>query len=132
MPDYWSSIWDTIWWALTFFVFIAYLMALFTIISDLFRDRELGGGAKAVWLVFLVFLPFLTALAYLVVRGKGMALRAVEQQTAMKDATDDYIRTVAGGAAAEIAQAKALLDSGAVTQEEFEVLKRSALAQSGQ
>ncbi len=127
MPDFWSSIWDTIWWALTFFVFIAYLLALFSIISDLFRDRKLSGWAKAVWLVFLIFLPFLTALAYLVFRGPGMAERSVAQSQAAQAAADDYIRSVAGGPAAEIAQAKGLLDSGAITQSEFETIKASVL-----
>ncbi|HNI70720.1 MAG TPA: PLDc N-terminal domain-containing protein, partial [Marmoricola sp.] len=62
MPDYWSSIWDTLWWALTFIVMVAYLLALFSIITDLFRDRKLSGWAKAIWMIFLIFLPFITAL----------------------------------------------------------------------
>lgn len=127
MPDYWSSVWDILWWALTAFVFLAYLMALFSIIGDLFRDRELSGGLKAVWLVFLLFLPFLTALAYLVFRGNGMAARAVEREAAVKEAADTYIRSVAGGPAHEITEAKALLDSGAITQAEFDQLKANAL-----
>lgn len=65
MGSFWATIWDTIWWFLTIFIFVAYLMALFSIITDLFRDRKLGGVAKAIWLLFLIFLPFLTALAYL-------------------------------------------------------------------
>jgi hypothetical protein len=128
MPDYWSSIWDTIWWALTFFVFIAYLLALFSIISDLFRDRAMSGWGKAVWLLFLIFLPFLTALAYLVFRGPGMAERSIAQSQAAQAAADDYIRSVAGGPAGEIAKAKELLDSGAITQSEFDSIKAAALA----
>ena len=128
IPDFWSSIWDTIWWALTFFVFIAYLLALFSIITDLFRDHKLSGWAKAVWLVFLIFLPFLTALAYLVFRGPGMAERSIGQQRAAQQAADDYIRSVAGGPAGEIAQAKQLLDSGAISQSEFDAIKAAALA----
>ncbi|MGN0063342.1 MAG: SHOCT domain-containing protein [Nocardioides sp.] len=127
MPDYWSSIWDTLWWAITAFAFLAYLMALFSIISDLFRDREMGGAKKAVWLVFLVFLPFLTALVYLVLRGAGMAARAARQEQLVKAAADDYIRSVAGGPATEIAQAQALLDAGAITADEFERLKAGVL-----
>ena len=60
--SFWTTIWDTIWWFITFFNFIAYLMALFSIITDLFRDRKLGGFAKAIWFIFLIFLPFLTAI----------------------------------------------------------------------
>lgn len=129
MPDFWSSIWDTVWWALTLFAFIAYLLALFSIITDLFRDRKLSGVAKAIWLVFLIFLPFLTALAYLVFRGPGMAERSIGQQRAAQQAADDYIRSVAGGPAGEIAQAKSLLDSGAISQSEYDALKAKALAQ---
>jgi len=129
VPDFWSSIWDTVWWALTLFAFIAYLLALFSIITDLFRDRKLSGVAKAIWLVFLIFLPFLTALAYLVFRGPGMAERSIGQQRAAQQAADDYIRSVAGGPAGEIAQAKSLLDSGAISQSEYDALKAKALAQ---
>lgn len=128
LPDFWSSIWNTIWWAFSAFVLVAYLLALFSIITDLFRDRKLSGWAKAVWLIFLIFLPFLTALAYLVFRGPGMAERSVAQHRAAQAAADDYIRSVAGGPAAEIAQAKELLDSGAITQSEFEAIKSSALS----
>lgn len=131
MP-FWSTIWDTIWWFFTVFVFIAYLMALFSIIGDLFRDRQLNGFAKAVWLIFLVFLPFLTALIYLVVRGRGMAERSVKQVEERQAATDAYVRSVAGtNPAAEIAEAKSLLDSGAITPEEYERLKSAALAKLG-
>ncbi len=128
MPDFWSSIWDTLLWALTLFIFIAYLMALFSIISDLFRDRSTSGIKKAIWLLFLVFLPFLTALAYLLIRGGGMAERAIAQQYEVKNAADQYIRSVAGGPASEIAHAKALLDQGAIDQSEYEILKAKALA----
>lgn len=123
-----SSIWDLIWFMFTFFVLIAYLMALFSIISDLFRDRELSGGAKAIWLIFLVFLPFLTALVYLIVRGTGMSERAAAQSQQTRAATDEYIRSVAAQSpAAQIAQAKELLDGGAITQDEFASLKAGAL-----
>lgn len=126
--SFWSTIWDTIWWFITIFVFVAYLMALFSIIADLFRDRKLGGVAKAVWFIFLIFLPFVTALVYLIARGRGMGERAAAQAQEAQAATDAYIRQVAGGASAEIAEAKKLLDSGAITQSEFEALKAKALA----
>ncbi|ALJ19957.1 SHOCT domain-containing protein [Microbacterium sp. No. 7] len=126
---FWGSFWDLIWWFLAIFVFIAYIYTIFAIISDLFRDRKLGGVAKAIWIIFLVFLPFLTALVYLIARGGGMGERASQQAQAYKDAQDAYIREVAGISPAEqIAQAKGLLESGAITQEEFDRLKSKALA----
>lgn len=126
--SFWTAIWDMIWWFLTVFVFLAYLMALFTIIGDLFRDRKLGGFAKAIWLLCLVFVPFLTALVYLIVRGGGMGERSAAQNQAAQQATSDYIRSVAGSSpAAEIAQAKQLLDSGAITPEEFGRIKSAVV-----
>ena len=126
--SFWTAIWDTIWWFITFFIFIAYLMALFSIIADLFRDRKLGGFAKAVWFIFLIFVPFVTAIVYLIARGRGMGERAESQAKQFQQAQDDYIRQVAGGATAEIAEAKRLLDAGAITPEEFAALKAKALA----
>lgn len=126
--SFWSTIWDTIWWFITIFVFVAYLMALFSIISDLFRDRKLNGFAKALWFIFLIFVPFLTALVYLIARGRGMGERAQAQVQEVQQAQDDYIRHVAGGSAAQIAEAKKLLDSGAITEAEYAALKAKALA----
>ncbi|QIM18252.1 SHOCT domain-containing protein [Leucobacter coleopterorum] len=131
--SFWSSIWDVIWWFLTFFVFIAYLMALFSIIADLFRDRKLNGWLKALWLLFLVFLPFITALVYLIARGRGMGERAERQSQQAREQADAYIRTVAAGSSTptdEIARAKELLDSGAITQAEFDSLKQAALSKA--
>lgn len=128
--SFWSSIWDLIWWFLTFFVFIAYLMALFSIIVDLFRDREMNGFAKAAWLLFLVFVPFITALIYLIARGQGMGERADYQAKQAREQADAYIRTVASSSptpSEEITRAKELLDSGAISQGEFESLKQAAL-----
>lgn len=125
-----ASIWDIIWWFLTIFVFMAYLMALFSIISDLFRDHKLNGFAKAVWLLFLIFVPFLTALVYLIARGKGMNERSRKQAEAAQSAAAEYIRSAAGtqqSPAAEIAAAKQLLDSGTITEDEFASLKANAL-----
>jgi len=131
--SFWAVIWDAIWWFLTIFVFVAYLMALFTIITDLFRDRKLNGFAKAIWFVFLIFLPFLTALVYLIARGGGMGERSAAQASAARAATNDYIREVAGTATPtdEIARAKQLLDAGAISADEFASLKRAALARTG-
>lgn len=130
---FWSSFLDILWWSLTVFVFIAYLMALFSIISDLFRDRELNGWAKALWLVFLVFLPFLTALVYLIARGKGMGERSQQQAAAAQTAAEDYIRSVSGTAASpveEIERAQQLRAAGAISDAEFESLKQAALAKA--
>lgn len=125
-----STIWDAIWLFLSIFVMVVYLIALFSIITDLFRDRKMKGIWKAVWLLFLMFLPFLTALVYLVTRGSGMADRAAIQSVAAREATEDYIRGVAGGATGEISHAKQLLDSGAITAAEFDQLKKAALAKA--
>lgn len=124
------SFWDAVWLIIISFAFIAYLMAMFSIIVDLFRDRDLSGGMKAVWFVCLVFFPFLTALVYLVVRGSGMAERSAKGAEAMRAAQEGYIREVAGsaGPADQIAQAKQLLDTGTITQDEFAALKAKALA----
>ena len=112
----------------TVFFFFAYLMVLFQVISDLFRDGELSGLAKALWIVFLIFLPLLTSLVYLLVRGKGMGQRQrVAVEKAMSE-TDAYIRQVAGKSPADqIADAKKLLDSGTISADEFAKLKAKAL-----
>ncbi|MBL5974178.1 MAG: hypothetical protein D3X82_10560 [Candidatus Leucobacter sulfamidivorax] len=123
-----SNLWDFLWMFLTIFIFIAYLMALFSIIADLFRDQKLNGWFKAIWFIFLIFVPLITALIYLIARGRGMAERNAAAAKQVQDAQDQYIRQVAGGSAAEIAEAKKLLDSGAITQAEFDTLKAKALA----
>ncbi|WP_431220608.1 SHOCT domain-containing protein [Leifsonia xyli] len=125
----WSNFWSVIWLFFWSFAFVAYLFALFAIISDLFRDHKLNGWWKAVWIIFLIFVPFLTALVYLIARGPGMAERNQREARQYQTATDEYIRQVAGSSPAdEIAKAKALLDSGAITPDEFAHLKAHALA----
>ncbi|ANI42441.1 SHOCT domain-containing protein [Mycolicibacterium vaccae] len=125
----WDSFWDYFWSLLVIFAFIAYLMILFNILVDLFwRDHTTSGWVKALWVVFLIVFPYLTALVYLIARGKGMAERAREQALEAKQQTDAYIRQAAGRSPAqEIADAKALLDAGAIDQREFESLKAKAL-----
>ncbi|MFE6733183.1 SHOCT domain-containing protein [Microbacterium sp. NPDC057650] len=121
--------WDFFWYMIWAFFFIAYLMVLFSIIGDIFRDRKLNGWLKAVWIIFLIFVPFLTALVYLIARGQGMAERSAEQAQQAKDATDSYIRQAAGKSASdEIADAAKLLAAGTITTEEYEKLKAKALA----
>jgi hypothetical protein len=124
-----TNFWDMLYLIASSFFFIAYLIVLFHVILDLFRDRELGGGYKALWLIGLVFVPFLTALGYILVRGKGMAERQGAALERAKSDTDAYIRQVAGKSPAEqIADAKALLDAGTISQGEFDRLKEKALA----
>jgi hypothetical protein len=126
------SFWDILWFIIISYVFIAYLMLLFNILVDVFRDEELSGFGKAGWAIFLIVLPLLAALVYLIARGSGMARRHGEHLQRQVAAQDDYIRSVAGsqggGAASQISEAKALLDSGAISQREFEALKHKALA----
>jgi hypothetical protein len=127
--DFWSYFWLLVWW----FFFVAYLMVLFQIFGDLFRDNELGGVAKALWVLVLVFFPIIAALVYLVARGKGMAARTMQRNADMVAAQDDYIRSVASTSSGssgveQLSQAKALLDSGAITPEEFAKIKAQALA----
>lgn len=126
------SFWNVVWLIFISFAFIAYLMAMFSIILDLFRDKAVSGAIKALWLVCLIFFPLITAIVYLIVRGGGMAERNVKDAETMRAAQDDYIRSVAassGGASAtdQIEQGKRLLDSGAITQDEFAALKAKAL-----
>ena len=123
-----SNFWDFIWLILSTFVFVAYLLILFQIVADLFRDSELGGGSKALWLVGLIFVPMLTALIYVITRGTGMANRQRAAIERSKSEAESYIRQVAGKSPAEqIADAKALLDAGTITQDEFAKLKAKAL-----
>ncbi|AYA25270.1 Phospholipase_D-nuclease N-terminal [Rhodococcus rhodochrous J3] len=124
-----DSFWDYVWYTVVVFAFVAYLIVLFQIIVDLFRDHSVSGWVKAIWVIGLVVLPYLTALVYLIARGRGMAVRAQRAQAEAKQATDEYIRTVAVGKspAEQIADAKALLDSGAITPTEYEHLKAQAL-----
>ncbi|MGN8552875.1 UNVERIFIED_CONTAM: SHOCT domain-containing protein [Microbacterium sp. SLM126] len=124
------DLWSLVLWFFWVFVFVAYLMVLFSILGDLFRDHTLSGWWKAVWIIFLIFVPFLTALIYLIARGQGMTKRSMEQAQEMRKQQDAYIRATAGGSSAadDIAKAKSLLDSGAITQAEFDSLKAKALA----
>ncbi len=124
------SFWDVVWFIFISFAFVAYLMVMFSIITDLFRDRETSGWAKAVWIVLLIFFPLITALVYLIVRGSGMTERSMQSAAAMKEQQDAYIQEVAGKASPvdQVAKAKAMLDAGAISQSEFDALKAKALA----
>jgi hypothetical protein len=125
----WGSTWDFLWHFLIIFAWIAYLLVLFQILTDLFwRDHKTSGVVKALWVIFLIVLPWLGALTYLLARGKGMSERARAAAIAAKQQTDDYIKEAAGRSPAqEIADAKSLLESGTITQAEFDSLKAKAL-----
>jgi Phospholipase_D-nuclease N-terminal/Short C-terminal domain len=124
------SFWDVVWFIFISFAFVAYLMVLFSILSDLFRDRDTSGVVKAIWVVALIIFPLVTSLIYLIARGSGMtdrSLQAAERQRVQQEA---YIRDVAqkpSSAADQIAQAKALLDAGVISQAEYDTLKHKAL-----
>jgi len=123
------SLWDALGFLFSTFLFVAYLFVVFQIVADLFRDSELGGFAKVVWIVALFFVPLLTAIVYIIARGKGMASRQQAALNRIKNDSETYIRQVAGRSpAADIAEAKALLDAGSITAAEYERLKAKALA----
>jgi hypothetical protein len=121
---------DVLWSMLVFFVWIAWFLLLFHVIGDLFRRRDVSGGKKTLWILFLVFVPFLGVFVYLIANSDDMARRSIEQAEAQRSQMDEYVRTTAGsgGPAGEIEKAKALLDSGAITQAEFDAIKAKALA----
>jgi hypothetical protein len=122
--------WDFFGLLIWSFFFVMYLMVLFHIFGDLFRDRDLGGGAKALWTIGLILLPFLLMVIYLIVRGRGMAERQAGAIRQAQTETDQYIKSVASSSspADQISSAKALLDSGSITPAEFDQLKAKALA----
>ena len=121
---------DILWTMFIFFLFIIWIWILITVFADIFRRRDIGGGSKALWIIFVIVLPYLGVLVYLIANHDGMADRNVQQMQKQQEATDAYIKSVAGGAAAEIEKAKGLLDYGAITQAEFDSIKAKALAAS--
>jgi hypothetical protein len=119
---------EVLWTMLIFFVWIAWFMLLIRIVADIFRRRDLGGGMKTLWLLFVLFLPFLGVFVYLIANNDEMAQRDMEHARAAQSEFDTYVRSVSGGSAAEIEKAKQLLDQGAIDKTEFEAIKRKALA----
>src|SRR3954451_19099309 len=106
------------------FVFVAWIMVLFTIIGDLFRDHQLSGWWKAVWILFLIFVPFLTALIYLIVRGHGMRDRSIKEQADVRKHFDSYVRETAGTSPVdELHKLNNLKEKGAISDEEFQRMK---------
>ena len=120
---------DVLWSMVIFFMFFIWILILFKVFGDLFRRRDIGGGMKTVWIIFVILLPFLGVFIYLIAEGHKMADRDMEQMQAAKAQQDEYIKSVAGSSPADqIAQAKQLLDSGAISQAEFDTMKQKALA----
>ena len=122
---------DVMWTMLVFFLWVLWFWLLFMVFADIFRREDLSGWGKTGWIVFTIILPYLGVFVYLISQGSGMTQRRVEDARAQQAQFDDYVRQTAstgGGAAAEIEKAKALLDSGAITQAEFAAIKEKALA----
>jgi putative oligomerization/nucleic acid binding protein/phospholipase D-like protein len=120
---------------LIFFAWVIWFWILIRVLVDVFRRHDISGLGKAAWTLFMIVVPFLGVLIYLIAHGKDMGQRDIEQARASQAQFDEYVRSVAGegsgGSAAEIAKAKGLLDSGAITQAEFDALKAKALGQAG-
>jgi hypothetical protein len=120
---------DVLWTMFIFFLWVIWFWLLFTVFVDVFRRHDIGGGKKALWLIFVIILPFLGVFIYIIVENDGMTQRNIERAQAQRAQLDNYVReTASGGAAADIANAKTLLDQGTITQAEFDALKQKALA----
>ena len=120
---------DVLWSMIIFFFWVIWIWIVITVLIDIFRRDDIGGWAKAAWVIFVVILPWLGVLIYLIAQHDGMQKRSMDQALAQRRALDEHVRDAAGGgSAAEIAKAKELLDAGAITQAEFETLKAKALA----
>ena len=121
---------DVLWTMLVFFIWIAWFIILFRVLIDIFRRHDIGGGTKVIWILFVILLPFLGVFVYIITQSHHMAERDMQQEQASQAQFDDYVKYVegGGGAASEIEKANALLSSGAITQAEFDEIKRKALA----
>jgi len=122
---------NIIWTMIVFFGFVIWIWMLFAVLMDVFRRNDSSGWAKAGWCVLIIVLPFVGVFAYLIAHGKGMAERRAHEVQASQAQFDDHIRTVAGGPASQIKEAKELLEQGVITQAEFEHLKQAALSGNG-
>jgi len=122
---------DVMWTMFVFFLWVLWFILLFRVFGDIFRRHDLSGGGKTLWIIFTIILPFLGVFIYIITQGDDMAKRDLERAQAQRAQFDDYVRETAGGGAgavAEIDKAKSLLDSGAITQAEFDAIKQKALA----
>jgi ABC-type multidrug transport system fused ATPase/permease subunit len=120
---------DVLWTMFIFFLWVIWFWLLFTVFVDVFRRNDIHGGKKTLWLIFVIILPFLGVFIYIITQNDGMTQRNIERAQAQRAQLDNYVReTASGGAAAEIANAKTLLDQGTITQAEFDAIKQKALA----
>jgi hypothetical protein len=119
---------DVLWSMLIFFVWVIWIWIVITVLIDVFRRHDIGGFAKALWVIFVVILPWLGVLIYLIAEHDGMRERSMQQAQSQQAEFDQYVRETAGGSAGEIAKAKELLDSGTITQEEFDAIKAKAIS----
>jgi hypothetical protein len=122
---------EVMWWMLVFFAWVIWFWLLITVFADIFRRHDTSGFSKVLWIVFVIVLPYLGVFVYLIANSQGMAERNIAKAQAQQAQMDAYVQSVAGsggGAAAEIEKAKGLLDSGAITQAEFDSMKSKALA----
>jgi hypothetical protein len=123
---------DVMWSMFIFFLWIIWFWLLFTVFVDVFRRHDIHGGKKTLWLIFVIILPFLGVFIYIITQNDGMTQRNLDRAQAQRAQFDQYVRDTAGsgggGAATEIANAKQLLDQGAITQAEFDAIKSKALA----
>lgn len=119
---------NILWTMIIFFAWVVWIWIAITVLVDVFRRHDIGGWHKALWVVFVIVIPFIGVLVYLIANHEGMAKRNMKQAEAQQKQFDDYVRETAGGSAAEIEKAKQLLDSGAISQDEFDRLKAKALA----
>jgi putative oligomerization/nucleic acid binding protein/phospholipase D-like protein len=119
---------DVFWSMIIFFFWVIWIWIVVTVLIDIFRRSDIGGFAKAMWVVFVVILPWLGVLIYLIAQHDGMRERSIRQAQEQKQQFDSYVREAAGGSADQIAKAKALRDDGTITEEEFQALKAKALA----
>ena len=119
---------DVLWTMIVFFAWLAWIWIAITCFIDIFRRHDIGGGHKALWVVFIIVIPFLGVLVYLIAQHDGIRERSVKQAQDQQAAFDSYVKQTAGGSASEIAKAKELLDAGTITQQEFDSIKAKALA----
>jgi ABC-type multidrug transport system fused ATPase/permease subunit len=124
-----SNFWDFIWLMVTAFFMVIYLIIMFQVVVDIFRDHKLGGVGKALWIIALIIAPFLSVLAYLIVRGAGMSERQMATFQQNQAQVESYLRGMVHvkSPAEQIADAKVLLDAGTISAEEFDKLKAKAL-----
>ena len=119
---------DVLWTMIIFFAWLAWIWIAIAVFSDVFRRHDISGWGKAAWVVFVIVLPFLGVLVYLIAQHDGIRERQAKTAQAQQQAFDKYVKDAAGGSAAEIAKAKELLDSGTISQAEFDQIKQRALA----